>query len=152
MWVSTLQALRMLKRTARDGLGGFDLSAVLKKALLFNEHFEEPVVRTTAKVFTNGHFQYIRLPKAIRVNADEMWVEKNGLTGEITLKPKDSETLRQRHLDALVAAISGQPLPDSFLSDASRQNKPPENLFQDWDHTLAPQALARRTVKAKVRT
>ena len=106
----------------------------------------------TAKVFTNGHSQAIRLPKAFRVNVDEMWIVKNELTGEITLKPKDSEALRQRRLDALMAAIADNPLPESFLSDASRQNKPPENPFQHWDHTPAPQAPAKRTAKTKVRT
>jgi antitoxin VapB len=106
----------------------------------------------TAKVFTNGHSQAIRLPKAFRVNVDEMWIVKNELTGEITLKPKDSEALRQRRLDTLMAAIEDNPLPESFLSDASRQNMPPENPFQDWYHTPAPQAPTKRTAKTKVRT
>ena len=54
----------------------------------------------TAKVFTNGHSQAIRLPKAFRVDVDEMWIARNEVTGEITLKPKDTQTLRQRRLDA----------------------------------------------------
>ena len=58
----------------------------------------------TAKVFTNGNSQAIRLPKAFRVDVDEMWIARNEVTGEISLKPKDTETLRQRRLDALMAA------------------------------------------------
>lgn len=102
----------------------------------------------TAKVFTNGHSQAIRLPKAFRVDVDEMWIARNEVTGEITLKPKDTETLRQRRLDALMAAIAGNPLPDDFLSDASRQNHPPKNPFADWDAPSAPKAAAKARTKA----
>ena len=83
----------------------------------------------TAKVFTDGHSQAIRLPKAFRVDVDEMWIARNEVTGEITLKPKDSDTLRLRRLDVLMAAIEENPLPDDFLSDASRQNNPPNNTL-----------------------
>lgn len=102
----------------------------------------------TAKVFTNGHSQAIRLPKAFRVDVDEMWIARNELTGEITLKPKDTETLRQRRLDALMAAIAENPLPDNFLSDASRINNPPKNPFAEWEDPSAPKASAKVTAKA----
>ena len=109
----------------------------------------------TAKVFTNGHSQAIRLPKAFRVDVDEMWIARNEVTGEITLKPKDTETLRKRRLDALMAAIADNPLPDDFLSDASRQNNPPKNPFADWDTPKSPnasaKASAKRTAKTKAR-
>lgn len=105
----------------------------------------------TAKVFTNGHSQAIRLPKAFRVDVDEMWIARNEVTGEITLKPKDTETLRQRRLDALMAAIAENPLPDDFLSDASRQNNPPKNPFADWDTPTTPKASVKSTAKTKAR-
>jgi len=105
----------------------------------------------TAKVFTNGNSQAIRLPKAFRVDVDEMWIARNELTGEITLKPKDTETLRKHRLDALVAAIAENPLPDSFLSDASRQNDPPKNPFANWKMPTAPKASVKRTAKTKDR-
>ena len=98
----------------------------------------------TAKVFTNGHSQAIRLPKAFRVDVDEMWIARNEVTGEITLKPKDSETLRQRRLDALMAAIAENPLPDDFLSDASRHNNPPTNPFADWEEPSTAKTKARK--------
>jgi antitoxin VapB len=101
----------------------------------------------TAKVFTNGHSQAIRLPKAFRVNVDEMWIARNEVTGEITLKPKDTETLRKRRLDALMAAIADNPLPDDFLSEASRRNHPPKNPFADWDVPTAPKASAKAIAK-----
>lgn len=106
----------------------------------------------TAKVFTNGHSQAIRLPKAFRVDVDEMWIARNEVTGEITLKPKDTETLRKRRLDALMAAITDNPLPDDFLSDASRQNDPPQNPFADWADPSAPKASAKVTAKGTART
>ena len=106
----------------------------------------------TAKVFTNGHSQAIRLPKAFRVDVDEMWIARNEVTGEISLKPKDTETLRKRRLDALMAAIADNPLPDDFLSDASRQNKPPKNPFADWEATTAPKASAKASAKRTAKT
>ena len=104
---------------------------------------------TTAKVFTNGNSQAIRLPKAFRVDVDEMWIARNEVTGEITLKPKDTETLRKRRLDALMAAIAENPLPEDFLSDTSRQNKPPKNPFADWEEPSTSKAAAKAAAKPK---
>ena len=101
----------------------------------------------TVKVFTNGHSQAIRLPKAFRVDVDEMWLARNEVTGEITLKPKDTEAVRKRRLDALMAAIAENPLPDNFLSDASRQNNPPKNPFADWEANTAPKASAKASAE-----
>ncbi len=102
----------------------------------------------TAKVFTNGNSQAIRLPKAFRVDVDEMWIDRNEVTGELTLKPKDTEALRKRRLDALMAAIAENPLPDNFLSDASRLNNPPKNPFADWEAPSAEKASAKATAKS----
>ena len=106
----------------------------------------------TAKVFTNGNSQAIRLPKAFRVDVDEMWIARNEVTGEITLKPKDTAILRQRRLDALMAAIAENPLPDDFLSDASRLNNPPKNPFADWEAPSAEKASAKATAKSTAET
>jgi hypothetical protein len=43
-------------------------------------------------------------------------------------------------------------LPDDFLSDASRQNKPPKNPFADWDTPTAPEASAKASAKRAVKT
>ena len=106
----------------------------------------------TAKVFTNGNSQAIRLPKAFRVDVDEMWIARNEVTGEITLKPKDTAILRQRRLDALMAAIADNPLPDNFLADGSRQNNPPKNPFADWETPAAPKASAKASAKVSAKT
>ena len=106
----------------------------------------------TAKVFTNGNSQAIRLPKAFRVDVDEMWIDRNEVTGELTLKPKDTEALRKRRLDALMAAIAENPLPDNFLSDASRLNNPPKNPFADGEAPSAAKASAKATAKSTAKT
>ena len=68
----------------------------------------------TAKVFTNGNSQAIRLPKAYRVDVSEMWISKNEVTGEITLKPKDDDE-RLRKLNQLFKMIEENPITDDFL-------------------------------------
>lgn len=87
---------------------------------------------TTAKVFTNGHSQAIRLPKAFRVDVQEMWIAKNEVTGEITLTPKDDEDQRKRNLEKLFKMIADDALPDDFLSDATRRNAPLRNPLAEW--------------------
>lgn len=107
---------------------------------------------STAKVFANGHSQAIRLPKAFRVDVEEMWISRNEVTGEITLKPKDTEALRRRRLDVLMAAIADNPLPDSFLSETSRQNEVPPNPLETWaDAPLPKPAAKRRAPSAKAK-
>jgi hypothetical protein len=78
-----------------------------------------------------------------------MWIARNEVTGEITLKPKDTETLRKRRLVALMAAIAENPLPEDFLSDTSRQNKPPKNPFADWEEPSTPKTAAKAAAKPK---
>ena len=86
---------------------------------------------STAKVFSTGNSQAVRLPKAFRVSVSEMWIAKNEVTGEITLKPKNNEG-RQARLDLLFKLIQQNPLPDDFLSKDTRRNDPPRNPFADW--------------------
>ena len=86
----------------------------------------------TAKVFTNGHSQAIRLPKAFRVDVQEMWIAKNEVTGEISLTPKEDEDQRRRNLEKLFQMIADDPLPDDFLSDATRRNGPLSNPLAGW--------------------
>lgn len=80
----------------------------------------------TAKVFSTGNSQAVRLPKAFRVSASEMWISKNELTGEITLKPVSGES----SLDRLFRLIEEAPLPADFLSEKSRLNEVPRSPFE----------------------
>ena len=44
-------------------------------------------MHATAKLFTTGNSQAVRLP-TFRMDATEVWVTRNEATGEITLQPK----------------------------------------------------------------
>lgn len=92
----------------------------------------------TAKVFSTGNSQAVRLPKAFRVDAAEMWITKNDVTGEITLKPKKNEEQRKHNLEKLFKMISDDPLPDDFLSEATRRNEPARNPFAEWPEAAQP--------------
>ena len=96
-----------------------------------------------AKVFNTGNSQAVRLPKAFRVNVPEMWIAKNEVTGEITLRPKDSEDQRKHHLAKLFKTIAEHPLPEDFLSEARRRNQPSRNPFAGWAAD-APIAKAKK--------
>ena len=80
----------------------------------------------TAKVFTTGNSQAVRLPKAFRVDARELWITRNERTGEITLKPKpDADALQ-----AFLAELQGQPASDEFLPP--RDDAPRGNPLAGW--------------------
>lgn len=98
---------------------------------------------TIAKVFTNGHSQAIRLPKAFRVDVQEMWIAKNEVTGEITLKPKDDDQ-RKKNLAKLFQLIAENPFTEDFIPE--RVIEEPRNPFEEWAEPLP----AKPTKKGKV--
>jgi len=78
---------------------------------------------TTAKLFTTGHSQAVRLPKAFRLPGTEVWIRKNEVTGEIVLTPKKPPD----SLDRLFQLIEEAEVPEEFM--AERDNAPGE--FRD---------------------
>lgn len=44
----------------------------------------------TARVFTNGNSQAVRLPKDFRVETDEVFIRKDAATGDIVLSARPS--------------------------------------------------------------
>ena len=66
---------------------------------------------TTAKVVSTGNSQAVRLPKAFRVNAREVWISRDERTDEITLKPKPDADALQAFLDELRSL----PISDEFV-------------------------------------
>ena len=84
----------------------------------------------TAKVFSTGNSQAVRLPKAFRVDAREMWIAKNEVTGEITLKPKASEDQRKRNLEELFRLIAENPFTEDFIPE--RVIEESRNPFEEW--------------------
>ena len=69
---------------------------------------------TTAKVFTTGNSQAVRLPKAFRLDTTEVWISRNSVTGVITLKPKDVDQ-RKRNLGELFRLIAENPSNEDFV-------------------------------------
>jgi antitoxin VapB len=93
----------------------------------------------TAKVFTTGNSQAIRLPKAFRVDVREVWISKNEVTGEITLRPKESEDQRQRNLAELFRLIADNPFTEDFIPP--RTEDEPRNPFAEWAEPLTVKGL-----------
>ena len=86
-------------------------------------------MQATAKVFSTGNSQAIRLPKAFRVDVAEMWIAKNEVTGEITLKPKNDDQ-RQRELAELLQMVHDHPFTEDFIPERSAAVRP--DPFEDW--------------------
>jgi antitoxin VapB len=80
----------------------------------------------TAKVFTTGNSQAVRLPKAFRVNAREMWIVRNEHTGEITLSPKPEPDA----LQAFLSELQSLPTSDEFVPP--RDDAPRGDPLADW--------------------
>jgi antitoxin VapB len=88
----------------------------------------------TAKVFTTGNSQAVRLPKAFRVDAQEVWISKNEVTGEITLKPKN-EDQRKRNLEELFRLIAENPFTEDFIPERAIEES--RNPFAEWAEPLS---------------
>ena len=97
-------------------------------------------MQSTAKVFTTGNSQAVRLPKAFRVSASEMWISKNEVTGEITLKPKD-EDQRRRNLEKLFRMIEDHPFTKDFIP--KRVIEESRNPFAEWAEPLPTKGKKR---------
>ena len=95
----------------------------------------------TAKVFTTGNSQAVRLPKAFRLDTKEVWISKNDVTGEITLKPKD-ENQRQKNLKELFRLIAENPFTEDFIPP--RTVEEPRNPFAEWAEPLPPVSKAAK--------
>ena len=80
----------------------------------------------TAKVFTTGNSQAVRLPKAFRVDAREMWITRDEHTGEITLKPKPDDDALQAFLEELRSV----PASDEFVPP--RHDAPQPDPLSGW--------------------
>lgn len=96
-------------------------------------------MNATAKVFTTGNSQAVRLPKAFRVEAQEMWISRNEVTGEITLKPKDDDQ-RKRNLKTLFRLIQENPFTEDFIPE--RVVEASRNPFEEWAKPLSTKGKA----------
>ena len=81
---------------------------------------------STAKVFTTGNSQAIRLPKAFRVNTQEVWITKIGDTGKMGIQPKPTND----DLESFLAELKSMPMTEEFIPP--RDDAPGPSPFEDW--------------------
>ena len=77
----------------------------------------------TAKLFTNGRSQAVRLPKEFRFEGDEVLIEKDETTGKVILSPK--EPVRDDNngwgdFFELARQMKPGDIPDDFLCEEDR--------------------------------
>ena len=80
----------------------------------------------TAKVFTTGNSQAIRLPKAFRLDTEEVWISKSS-DGILTIQPKP----KKDDLEAFLAELRAMPQTEEFLQP--RDDAPRPSPFEGGD-------------------
>ena len=79
----------------------------------------------SAKIFTNGRSQAVRLPADFRFDCKEVFIKKDPQTGEVILSAKPD------NWDGFFKLQKACIIPEDFLTDR-QDNQPQErNLFDD---------------------
>lgn len=68
----------------------------------------------TAKVFTTGRSQAVRLPAAFRFDTKEVYIRKDSETGDVILSRKPTSW------DGFFIALKNTPVPGDFLDEKER--------------------------------
>lgn len=71
-------------------------------------------MRHTAKLFTNGRSQAVRLPAAFRFDTQEVFIRQDPATGDVILSRKPTSW------DGFFTALQAAKVPPDFLSPAER--------------------------------
>lgn len=71
-------------------------------------------MHATAKIFTNGRSQAVRLPAAFRFDVAEVYVRQDPATGDVILSRRPDDWA------GFVQALQGVQVPPDFLSPAER--------------------------------
>ena len=81
----------------------------------------------TAKLFTNGRSQAVRLPVAFRFDTKEVFIRQDPQTGDVILSRKPSSW------DGFFSALKGVDVPQDFLSEAERaQGSQDRDPLEGW--------------------
>lgn len=80
----------------------------------------------TAKIFTTGNSQAIRLPKAFRLDTEEVWISKSS-DGIITIQPKP----KKDDLEAFLAELRTMQPSEEFLQP--RDDAPRPSPLEGWE-------------------
>jgi antitoxin VapB len=92
----------------------------------------------TARVFTNGNSQAVRLPKEFRFATGEVFIRKDAATGDIVLSARPASG----SWSDFFALRAKTPVPGDFLSDRPlNETKPARDPFAPPD--------ARKPARAK---
>lgn len=83
-------------------------------------------MHATAKVFSTGNSQAIRLPKAFRLDTEEVWISKSR-DGILTIQPKP----KKDELEAFLAELRALPPSEEFLQP--RSDAPRPSPFEGWE-------------------
>lgn len=70
---------------------------------------------TTAKIFTNGRSQAVRLPAAFRFDVAEVYVRQDPATGDVILSRRPDDW------SGFLQALQGLEVPSDFLSPNERE-------------------------------
>jgi antitoxin VapB len=82
----------------------------------------------TAKIFTNGRSQAVRLPAAYRFDSSEVFIRRDEVTGDVILSSKPD------NWDGFLAALKDGDVPADFLTKEERNlstNDP--DPFEGWE-------------------
>ncbi|MDK2124138.1 antitoxin [Parachitinimonas caeni] len=81
----------------------------------------------TAKLFTNGRSQAVRLPAAFRFDSTEVYIRQDPATGDVILSRKPADW------NDFFAALQGIDVPADFLSPQERnQTQVERDPFAGW--------------------
>ncbi len=81
----------------------------------------------TAKLFTNGRSQAVRLPASYRFEGKEVFIRQDSETGDVILSRKPADW------DGFFAALKDTKIPADFLSETERaQAAETRDPFDGW--------------------
>ncbi|MCG6940675.1 MAG: AbrB family transcriptional regulator [Thiohalocapsa sp.] len=87
-------------------------------------------MRATAKVHRTNTHQTLDLPDGFELSADEVWVRRDEVSGDIILTPKPSRP-RPERLARLFALLDAAPLPEDLLQERENPPRVPRDPFDD---------------------
>jgi len=86
------------------------------------------IMGQTAKLFTNGRSQAVRLPAAFRFSGKEVFIRKDEKTGDVVLSEKPTDW------QGFFEVMKGVDVPDDFLSPEERaQGEHRPDPFEGWE-------------------
>jgi antitoxin VapB len=87
-------------------------------------------MRRTAKIFTTGRSQAVRLPLEFRFKEKEVYIRRDPETGDVILSRK-----LDTWADLLARLDAYGPAPADFMADRNQglRDKYPSNPFEGWE-------------------